>query len=124
MKKTAEGEYTLVKTGVNLLTDTKYEYKVAANHAWDESYGLNGTGTNNVLELKSDDNYEDGFFDVTFIFLTDGHNLDASAETSTGIESVKVLIQKSAPIYNLQGQRISGNYRGIAIQNGRKVVVK
>ncbi len=124
MKKTAEGEYTLVKTGVYLLTDTKYEYKVAANHAWDESYGLNGTGTNNVLELKSDDNYEDGFFDVTFIFLTDGHNLDASAETSTGIESVKVLIQKSAPIYNLQGQRVSGNYRGIAIQNGRKVVVK
>jgi hypothetical protein len=56
--------------------------------------------------------------------MTETKTVDASAEISSGIESVKVLIQKSAPIYNLQGQRISGNYRGIAIQNGRKVVVK
>ena len=44
---------------------------------------------------------------------------------ATGIETIKAIQEKSnAPIYNLQGQRISGNYRGIAIQNGKKVVVK
>ena len=49
---------------------------------------------------------------------------DISGPTS-GISTVKALNTVSnAPIYNLQGQRISSNYRGIAIQNGRKVVVK
>jgi len=44
---------------------------------------------------------------------------------ATGIATIKALNTVSnAPIYNLQGQRVDGNYRGIAIQNGRKVVVK
>ena len=44
---------------------------------------------------------------------------------ASGINTLKTVINsKDAPIYNLQGQRVDGNYRGIAIQNGRKVVVK
>ena len=48
-----------------------------------------------------------------------------SAEVPTDIATTKALNTVSnTPIYNLQGQRVDGNYRGIAIQNGRKVVVK
>ena len=32
--------------------------------------------------------------------------------------------QQTATIYNLQGQKVSSNYRGIVISNGRKVVVR
>jgi len=118
MTKVAEGEYNLVKTNIALLGLTEYEYKVCANHAWTEAYG-NETGGNQKFTVD-----EDGNYDITFVFMTETKTVDASAEISSGIEAVKVLIQKSAPIYNLQGQRISGNYRGIAIQNGKKVVVK
>ena len=51
-------------------------------------------------------------------------NFDISGPTS-GISTVKALNTASnAPIYNLQGQRVNDSFRGIAIQNGRKFVVK
>jgi len=118
MTKVDEGEYELVRKNVALLQDTEYEYKAALNHSWSVSIP-EGMG-NNKFTFEE----EDGTYDVTFVLFADSKSLDASASKSTGIESVKVLIQKSAPIYNLQGQRVSGNYRGIAIQNGKKVVVK
>ena len=39
---------------------------------------------------------------------------------ATGIQSIKA--DRHNVIYNLNGQRVSPSYRGIAIQNGRKVV--
>lgn len=46
--------------------------------------------------------------------------------TTTGISSVKrtYVRTKDAPRYNLSGQRVSGSYKGIVIQNGRKFVAK
>ena len=29
-----------------------------------------------------------------------------------------------APVYNLQGQRVSGGYKGVVIKNGKKMIVK
>lgn len=43
---------------------------------------------------------------------------------TTGITTVKALNNSTAAIYNLQGQRVDSNYRGIAIQNGKKMLVK
>ena len=43
----------------------------------------------------------------------------------TGIERVTSQPKDSnGPIYNLQGQRVDSNFRGIAIQNGKKMVLK
>ena len=43
----------------------------------------------------------------------------------TGIERVTSQPKDSnAPIYNLQGQRVDAGFRGIAIQNGKKVLMK
>jgi hypothetical protein len=94
-----------------------YSYKVAANHSWGESYG-NESGQNQVLTVTAD-----GTYDVTFSFIVATKTLDAGYET-TGIEAVTVKIKPSAAIYNLQGQRVTSNYRGIAIMDGRKVVMK
>jgi len=45
--------------------------------------------------------------------------------TITAIETVKFYDNTaSAPIYNLQGLRVGSGFRGIAIQNGQKVVLK
>ena len=45
---------------------------------------------------------------------------------TTGIENVEVVSVKPANdiIYNLRGQRVDANYKGIVIKNGKKFVMK
>ena len=50
--------------------------------------------------------------------------LKAEATIATGISNVMSNVSTNAAIYNLQGQRVMDNFRGIAIKNGRKVIVK
>lgn len=46
-------------------------------------------------------------------------------ETSTGISSVTTdKFDSNAPVYNLAGQRVSKNAKGILIQNGKKFINK
>lgn len=116
MEKVDEGVFELTRANVELKAKD-YSYKVAANHSWGESYG-NESGQNQVLTVTAD-----GTYDVTFSFIVATKTLDAYYET-TGIEAVTVKIKPSAAIYNLQGQRVTSNYRGIAIMDGKKVVMK
>lgn len=43
-------------------------------------------------------------------------------QTLVGIHSVLADSVDDAPVYNLAGQRISGNHSGVAIEGGKKVV--
>ena len=121
MVKQSDGSYKLVKTGVALLGDTEYEYKVAANHAWDESYGLNGGGANAFVSVTAD-----GTYDVTFVFNpnTAPKTVEATASPATSIASVELTVNQNAPRYDLSGRQVTEGYRGVVIQNGKKVVVK
>ena len=49
-----------------------------------------------------------------------------SAPTSTGINSITADVDsaKDAPIFNLSGQRVGKNAKGVLIKNGKKYVVK
>jgi len=47
-----------------------------------------------------------------------------SAGTPTGIENVKAAKANDAVIYNLAGQKVNKSFKGIAIMNGKKIVVK
>ena len=42
----------------------------------------------------------------------------------TGISGVTEDSEDSEIIYNLAGQRVGKNYKGIVIKNGKKVVIK
>jgi len=42
----------------------------------------------------------------------------------TGINAVRVGEKTDAPLFNLNGQRVSDNYKGIVVKNGKKYVVK
>ena len=42
--------------------------------------------------------------------------------TTTGIQNVKAENAASAVVYNLAGQKVSENYKGVVIQNGRKMI--
>lgn len=44
--------------------------------------------------------------------------------TSTGVDNLNIDNSKSARRYNLMGQPVGNNYKGIVIQNGKKILVK
>ncbi len=43
---------------------------------------------------------------------------------TSGISSISVETEDSAPAYNLAGQKVNDSFKGIVIKNGKKVVVK
>lgn len=117
MTKVDEGMYELTLYGVSLEGGKEYEYKVAADHSWGESYGEGSENKKFSVEIT-------GVYDVTFSFILATKTLDATAELSTSIKSIKNSFTMNEAIYNLQGQRVKANFRGIAIKNGRKVIMK
>ena len=44
--------------------------------------------------------------------------------STTGIDTIKATQNENAPIYNLAGQRVGKNYKGVVIQNGKKFIKK
>ena len=44
--------------------------------------------------------------------------------TSTGINNVNVAENANGAIFNLAGQKVANNYKGLVIKNGKKVVIK
>ena len=80
---------------------------------------------NNNMGLKD---IEDGT-EITVVGIANTNNnahqikLFKKVEDVTGINTVNV--QKAdGQLYNVAGQRVSGSYKGIVIQNGKKMVVK
>ena len=63
-----------------------------------------------------------------FVFVPGATTISAvtfSKGGESGISnSVAEKANVNAPIYNLAGQRVNANFKGIAIQNGKKFVVK
>lgn len=43
---------------------------------------------------------------------------------SSGINNVSVVTNSNAPLYNLAGQRVGKDFKGIVLKNGKKIVIK
>ena len=46
------------------------------------------------------------------------------SSTPTGIENVQFAENENAPMYNLAGQQVDKNFKGVVIQNGKKFINK
>ena len=77
MTALGDGTYQLVKKSVELMADVEYEFKVLANHSWDENDGMNGVAGGNNCSFAVD---EDGTYDVTFMWYVESKDLYAIAE--------------------------------------------
>lgn len=54
-----------------------------------------------------------------------GENWTLKIEQATsGVDAIRTNAEKGGQRYNLAGQRVGNDFRGIAVQNGRKVIVK
>ena len=62
--------------------------------------------------------------DITARLLTEGAHLDIlSDKTTTGISAINAQdAMQDAPMYDLSGRRVDAQYKGIVIQNGKKLM--
>ena len=76
----------------------------------------NGKTTENLINATGTDNFK--------VKIGAGNNV-LDWGTDTGINSiVKGKTNSSAVIYNLAGQRVSGDYKGIVVKEGKKYLAK
>ena len=59
----------------------------------------------------------DGWYYIYHVTLMD-------EATAAGIQGVKVVKANNGQIYNLSGQRVDSNYKGLVIKNGQKTIQK
>jgi len=123
MTEMEDGTFQLVKKNVAMEAEKEYEFKVLANHSWGENYGADGVpdGSNVTISVEVAGNY-----DVTFVWNPESKELYATAEVAdpASIKNLMTVLTREAAIYNLQGQRIQAGFRGIAVKNGRKMIMK
>ena len=49
---------------------------------------------------------------------------EANIGTITGISTVNAALQQNGVRYNLAGQKVDASYKGVVIENGKKMMVK
>ena len=90
-----------------------------------ETYNENYTTANKVTGTAS--------FDVvaneTYYVFSNGSKLGFfgyvfTPSSTDGIAGVKVAAEQNAPAYNLAGQKVDKSYKGVVIQNGKKMIQK
>ncbi len=71
-------------------------------------------------------NTADATADITARLLTEGAHLDIlSDKTTTGISAINAQpAMQDAPMFDLSGRRVDAQYKGIVIQNGKKIILK
>ena len=102
---TRTGNTIAVDHDITTASGTKYSYKFSRNTSYDSKIRFFFSNE------KSHQNFE-------YIRITD---------STTGIEAIPSQGQsqsQSQSIYNLAGQKVGSDYRGIFIKNGKKILIK
>lgn len=87
-----------------------------------------------VIYFHEDDakKYTENIMNLSFSEAAADPTLDAEGKsiliggTTSGITMIKGDVKngKNSPAYNLSGQRVSSNYKGIVVRNGKKYIVR
>ena len=121
------GTLTVASANDNIV---KVVYAVSFNN-WDESNNVNEQKLKMTSEKDGKNVYK--FYNWTEVskkvvlnvkkaFL---RSVTITTVSAAGIKNVQTIeVNENAPIYNLAGQRVSKDYKGVVIQNGKKFVRK
>lgn len=120
----------------NLAKDDEIKIRITGSADGSRGVTLTGVGTENSV-ASVDKAVAEGTFTVAangnIIIETTGGltvnalsvNAELPEEVADGISALKAeTVEGNGVIYNLQGQRVDANYRGVIIKNGHKVVIK
>ena len=110
MTKGADGLYAAVFEGVNA---GDYKFKVRVDHDWSVAY----PSSDYAFNVESDGST------VTITFNEESKEVKATVAAGTGIQVVKALTEV-IDIYNLAGQRVDANYKGVVVIKGKKMIQK
>ena len=119
MVKQADGTYKKTYDGVTL-TAGDIMYKIVRDGG---TYIPDGQGNDNILNIP-----EDGTYNVVFTYNPagdpdlEGLTTTGEATSTTGISLVKVSDSVPTVYYNLKGQRVNADTKGILIANGKKFI--
>ena len=82
------------------------------------------TAAGKVYNYSFSANITDAPEQTTLFFANEKSYIDGSTLVPTGITTVNSdsRTAKSSALYNLAGQRVNRNYRGVVIENGRKYI--
>ena len=111
MTLNGEGIYTAV---IENVAAGSYEFKVRADGAWNINY----PSSNYIVTVTTSGST------VTVFFNPDTHEVSATVSEPTAIDSSLTENRVATVRYNMAGQKVTGNYHGVVIENGRKIVVK
>lgn len=115
MTETESGSKIYTATIKNVAaSETDYEYKVRADHAWTIQWPTSGNYYIKVPQTS----------DVTITLNLNLTENQVSHTIATGISTINVAKRQNAVRYNLAGQKVDESYKGVAIENGKKFVVK
>ena len=112
----ADGSYQLVKTGVALAVETNYEYKVAQDHAWGQSW----PSSNAILTVD-----ETASYDVTFSFVPSTGTVSAEVvkKGTAVIEETYIVAGSSTELFGTAWDATNENNKMTEQDNGDWVKV-
>ena len=116
MTKGEGGIYTAVFENVNA---GNYEFKIRVNHDWTVNFGVDGAqdGANLTVSVPTDGST------ITVTFDPATKTITATVGDASGIINVKKdAVNADDAIYNLAGQRVSKDYKGIVVKAGKKTL--
>ena len=124
MTRGSDGRYTVE---IEDLPAGTYEFKVRTNHNWDDPcYGVEPTEDNPDGNLIA--TVEENGSSICVTFNPDTHEVTFSISSNTpivdDIHAIHTEGGVSTVYYNLSGQRVNANTKGILIVNGKKVCNK
>lgn len=115
MEKQTDGSYKKVYSNVNLSAGD-IEYKIVKNGG---TWIPDGMGNNNILSIPADDTYNVTFTIVPAEIL-DESVITGEATSTTGINSIEANKKVPTLFYNIAGQRVNADTKGVLITKGKK----
>lgn len=130
MEKQLDGTYKKVYT-IDFPFAGNIQFKVAENHAWDVSYGWDVTAENPdgnafyAVASPANGATVTITFDPNGATAADKVKIEVTGIPTVGINGIVTDdADDNAPIYNLAGQKVDKNYKGVVIKNGKKIYQK
>ena len=130
LEKQTDGTYKKVYENVTFEHDGNITFKIAENHAWDVNYGWTPSADNPNGNAEYYVAAPATGATMTITFDPSGTTPEDKVKISvegipTGINGIDAdTADDNAPIYNLAGQKVTKAYKGVVIQNGKKIYQK
>ena len=99
-------------TWLNVTVTDEYNDEKAYQNNTSVKFQAIGTNNNDVREAT-----------VLLSFIGGKYKFNVKQKTTNSIQIItNDDSQADAPMYNIAGQRIDGNYKGVVIRNGKKII--